>query len=315
MDGEGMRMALHPATSDITTDNADEFRDRADRRELWRAGGGSLLLHMLLLALLIGLWQMTPPDEIVLPPITVRLEGSNGAAGSPGGGGGNAPMPGQEPGTAATPKAAATPQEETPAVTPLQTAQATPPPTPKPAPKLVRPKPPPKPSPTTVMQASSVPAKPAVAPAAPAADQSVQTAAVASAAGSGQGSEGADSAGNGNVGISQGAIGTGTGSGSDDDYLDRLRRHLNRYKQYPEEAIKQKQEGTVLLGFELAHDGTVTKAWIEQSSGNPLLDQAALTMMHDASPVPPVPERYWDKKGPIILPVDFKIGFFDKVMH
>jgi len=310
MDGEGIRMTIHPATSDITTDNADEFRHRADRRELWRASGGSLLLHVLLLALLIGLWQMTPPDEIVLPPIAVKFEGS-GAAGSPGGGGGNAPMPGQELGTAATPKAAATPQTE-PAVIPLQTAQATPKPTPKPAPKVVRLKPPPKPSPTTVAQA---PAKPAVTPAAPATDQSVQTASVASAAGSGQGSAGADSAGNGNVGRSQGAIGNDTGSGSGDDYLDLLRRHLNRYKKYPEEAIKQKQEGTVLLGFDLAHDGTVTKAWIEQSSGNPLLDQAALTMMHDASPVPAVPERYWDKKGPIILPVDFKIGFFDKVLH
>ncbi len=315
MDGEGLRMTIHPATSDITTDNADEFRHQADRRELWRASGGSLLLHVLLLALLIGLWQMTPPEEVVLPPITVKFEGSNGAAGSPGGGGGNAPLPGQELGTAATPKAAATPQEETPAAVPVQITQATPPPTPKPAPKVVRLKPPPKPKPTPVVQAPAAQSSPAETPAAPAIDQSVRTAAVASAAGSGQGSAGADSAGNGNVGISQGAIGTGTGSGSADDYLDLLRRHLNRYKKYPEEAIKQKQEGTVLVGFDLAHDGTVTKAWIEQSSGNPLLDQAALTMMHDASPVPAVPERYWDKKGPIILPVDFKIGFFDKVLH
>jgi len=179
---------------------------------------------------------------------------------------------------------------------------------------VTRQPPPPKPSPIPVAQAPA-PAKPAVTPAAPATDQSLQTASVASAAGAGQGNEGADSAGNGNVGRSQGAIGTGTGSGSADDYLDLLRRHLNRYKKYPEEAIKQKQEGTVLVGFDLAHDGTVTKAWIEQSSGNPLLDQAALTMMHDASPVPAVPERYWDKKGPIILPVDFKIGFFDKVLR
>lgn len=308
-------MTIHPATSDITTGDANEFRRQRDRRELWRAGGGSLLLHVLLLVLLIGLWQMTPPEEVVLPPITVKFEGSNGAPGSPGGGGGYAPLPGQELGTASTPKAAATPQEVSPAVIPLQTVKATPPPVLKPAPKVTRLKPSPKPKPTTVVQAPAAQSTPAVTPAAPPTDQSIQTAAVASAAGAGQGSEGADSAGNGNVGISQGAIGTGTGSGSADDYLDLLRRHLNRYKKYPEEAIKQKQEGTVLVGFDLAHDGTVTKAWIEQSSGNPLLDQAALAMMHDASPVPAVPERYWDKKGPIILPVDFKIGFFDKVLH
>jgi protein TonB len=299
-----------PATPNITPDKADKFRHQADRRALWRAGGNSLLLHGLLLALLIGLWRLTPPDEIALPLITVQFEGTGGA-GSPGGGGGTAALPGQEPGAAAKPAAAATPPE-TPVGTPIRTSQASPPPpVPKPAPKLMRQPPPPKPRPSPAAQA---PPAPAATPAPPT-TQSIQTATTASPAGSGRGSEGADGAGNGNVGRSEGAVGNGSGSGSGDDYLDLLRRHLNRYKKYPEEAIKQKQEGTVLIGFELAHDGTVTKAWIEQSSGNDLLDQAALAMMHDASPVPAVPERYWDKKGPIILPVDFSIGFFDKILR
>jgi periplasmic protein TonB len=313
MDGDGMRVMTQPATPSITTDKADEFRHQADRRALWRAGGNSLLLHGLLLALLIGLWRVTPPDEIALPLITVKFEGA-GAAGSPGGGGGTAALPGQEPGAAAKPEAAATPQA-TPSGTPIQTSQASPPlPVPKPAPTLMRQPPPPKPKPSPAAQAPPAPAEPAATPAPPT-TQSIQTATTASPAGTSRGSEGADSAGNGNVGRSEGAVGNGTGSGSGDDYLDLLRRHLNRYKKYPEEAIKQKQEGTVLIGFELAHDGTVTKAWIEQSSGNDLLDQAALAMMHDASPVPAVPERYWDKKGPIILPVDFSIGFFDKILR
>jgi periplasmic protein TonB len=313
MDGDGMRVMTQPATPSITTDKADEFRHQADRRALWRAGGNSLLLHGLLLALLIGLWRVTPPDEIALPLITVKFEGAS-SAGSPGGGGGTAALPGKEPGAAAKPEAAATPQA-TPAGTPIQTSQASPPlPVPKPAPTLMRQPPPPKPKPSPAAQAPPAPAEPAATPAPPT-TQSIQTATTASPAGAGRGSEGADSAGNGNVGRSEGAVGNGTGSGSGDDYLDLLRRHLNRYKKYPEEAIKQKQEGTVLIGFELAHDGTVTKAWIEQSSGNDLLDQAALAMMHDASPVPAVPERYWDKKGPIILPVDFSIGFFDKILR
>ncbi len=302
-------MTIHPAISDITADGAEKFRHRADRRALWRSCGNSLLLHVLLLALLIGLWQITPPDEIVLPPIAVKFEGS-GAAGSPAGGNGKAAMPGRENGAAAKPAAAAAQTE--PAVIPLHNARAAPPPVPKPAPKMSR-QPPPKPSPAPAAQSPAAPA--AMSAPTPAADQSVQTAAAASAAGSGRGDEGADAAGNGAVGRSQDDVGNGGGSGSGDDYLDLLRRHLNRFKKYPEEAVKQKQEGTVLVGFNLAHDGTVIKSWIEQSSGNPLLDQAALDMMRDASPAPPVPERYWDKKGPIILPVDFKIGFFDKMMH
>jgi protein TonB len=315
MDGEGKRVTIHPAISDITTDDTEKFRHRAERRALWRSCGNSLLLHVLLLALLIGLWQITPPDEIVLPPIAVKFEGS-GAAGSPGGGNGKAAMPGHALGTSAKPVAAAAPQTE-PTVIPLHASRAAPPPAPKPAPKVSR-QPPPKPSPSPVAQSPAAPVEPAAMPApapAPATDQSVQTATAASAAGSGVGNESANATGNGAAGRSQGDVGDGAGSGSGDDYLDLLRRHLNRFKKYPEEAVKQKQEGTVFVGFNLAHDGTVTKSWIERSSGNPLLDQAALDMMRDASPVPPVPERYWDKKGPIILPVDFKIGFFDKMMH
>lgn len=328
-------MTIKPATHDITTESADQFRNQADKRALWRGVANSLLLHGLLLALLIGLWQVTPPDEIALPLIIVKFEGT-GASGSPGGGGGKAPMPGQETGTANKPAAAAAPPPA-PSVTPLQTAQAiTPlqPPkpvqklTPKPA-QLPPPTPKPRPSPivatVTPPPAPVKPAPPAAAPAptqttaaaapAPPETQSVQNAAVASAAGAGQGSQGADSTGNGNVGRSQGDVGNGSGSGSGDDYLDLVRRHLNVYKKYPDEALKQKQEGTVLIGFLLAHDGTVTKAWVEKSSGNDLLDQAALAMMRDGSPVPPVPERYWDKTGPIILPVDFSIGFLNKIMN
>jgi protein TonB len=155
-------------------------------------------------------------------------------------------------------------------------------------------------------------------PAPPSSTASIQqqNATTAAPAGSGSGNEGAGSAGNGNVGSDQGLFGSGHGTGDNpDDYLDRVQRWINRYKKYPEEARQKKQEGTAVVAFTLARDGTVTGASIEQSSGNPLFDVAALQMVHDASPVPAVPQRYWDKIGrPITISVEFKLGFFTRIL-
>jgi periplasmic protein TonB len=122
-------------------------------------------------------------------------------------------------------------------------------------------------------------------------------------AGRGQGAEGAG----------LGAIGTGPINGPGDDYLERLRRWLNQYKRYPEEAQKAKQEGELVLDFIILRDGTVVSPRIEQSSGFPLLDQAALDMLAAASPVPPLPAAYGADRAEIALPVDYSIGFLRRV--
>jgi len=315
----------------ITPEPADEFRDRKDRKRLWRGVADSLLLHGVILALVFGLWRVAPPPEIVFPAVSITVAGSGGASGSPGGSGGAAKLPGQR-NAAAAPSALSSEAKTAPSdVTPLESDAAPPLPTPKPAPAIAKldtappkphqhkPAPHPRVAKATTEPKPQAPPKPApavTAQPAPAPTSSAPPTAIAgSPAAVGTGMEGVGSAGNGNFGISQGPGGPGRGTGSPDDYLDRVRRHLQRYKHYPEEALKKKQEGTVMVAFTLAHDGTVTRAWIERSSGNPLLDQAALAMLHDGSPVPPVPERYWSRSGPIIMPVDFTIGFFDRVFR
>lgn len=282
---------------------------------MWRGLGNSLLLHALILALLIGLWQVPEPVEVALPPVTIKLEGS-GASGSPGGSGGNARAPGEAHSAATTleSSSAQTPQQSTAADAAPTTATTPPLQQPTLSQKVVPLKPPPKPQPKHVQRQASKPATQA-APAPQPQPQPAETALAGNPAAKGTGMEGVGGAGNGNFGVSQGAGGANRGAGSGDDYLDVVRRHLSRYKHYPDDAAKKKQEGSVIVSFTLAHDGTVTGAWIDQSSGNPLLDQAALAMFRDGSPVPPVPERYWSKTGPITISVDFKLGFFEKILH
>jgi outer membrane biosynthesis protein TonB len=59
-------------------------------------------------------------------------------------------------------------------------------------------------------------------------------------------------AGNGN---------SGNGAGPDDEYLQRVRRWVAKYKQYPEQAKKLKQEGTVHVAFTVARDGNADQAF------------------------------------------------------
>ncbi|MGH7012649.1 MAG: energy transducer TonB [Stellaceae bacterium] len=326
-----MAVATEGIYTPITPEPADQFRDRKDRKRLWRGIANSLVLHGLILALLLGLWQIPPAQEVVFPPVTIKFEGT-GAGGSPGGSGGEAKLPGQR--NAAAQAAASSPAQAAPSDVAPQASDAAPPlPTPKPIqtvikldtappkprqqkaaphPRIVKPtaapapQPAPKPAPTVTATPLAAPAQPAPA---------TQVATTGTPAAVGTGMEGVGSAGNGNFGISQGPGGPDRGTGSVDDYLDRVRRHLERYKHYPDDALKKKQEGTVMVAFTLAHDGTVTGAWIIRSSGNPLLDQAALSMLHDGSPVPPVPERYWNRNGSITMPVNFTIGFFDRILR
>jgi protein TonB len=121
--------------------------------------------------------------------------------------------------------------------------------------------------------------------------------------------------GQGVEGAGFGAVGDGPIEGPGDDYLEALRRWLARYKQYPDDAVKKKQEGRVEIGFVLDRDGTVLDAWIERSSGVPELDQATLAMLHRASPVPPVPQRYKGKQLKLVMPIDYSIGLFDKLFR
>jgi protein TonB len=117
--------------------------------------------------------------------------------------------------------------------------------------------------------------------------------------------------GHGSQGSGAGAYGDGQGPG--DDYLNRVRRWIAKYKKYPQEAFKRKQEGSVMVAFTIARDGTVLVAEIEKSSGFPLIDQATLDMLRRASPVPPVPSHYTGERLTVAIPVRFSIALLDKL--
>ena len=70
-------------------------------------------------------------------------------------------------------------------------------------------------------------------------------------------------------------------------WVDRVERigNLN----YPDEARRRRLAGQVVISVAIRRDGSVERAEVVDSSGQPLLDQAALRIVRLAEPYPPLP--------------------------
>lgn len=73
-------------------------------------------------------------------------------------------------------------------------------------------------------------------------------------------------------------------------YREKLRQEVERNKQYPRRAKKMKNRGATQIQFYLTATGEITSANIVSSSGNELLDKAALAAVEKSRSVgiPPV---------------------------
>ena len=97
--------------------------------------------------------------------------------------------------------------------------------------------------------------------------------------------------------------------GTAKNYINQMNRWLAQHQGYPMSAKKEKQEGTVRVAFTIDRLGTVLRRSIETSSGYPLLDDAALKVLDDASPLPPVPDDFAPGRAQLSLvkPIDFTL--------
>ena len=70
-------------------------------------------------------------------------------------------------------------------------------------------------------------------------------------------------------------------------WVDRVERigNLN----YPDEARRRRLSGQVVISVAIRRDGSVERAEVVDSSGQPLLDQAALRIVRLAEPYPALP--------------------------
>jgi protein TonB len=84
-----------------------------------------------------------------------------------------------------------------------------------------------------------------------------------------------------------------------------LVRHLERYKRYPPEAQRARQEGIAYVRFVMARDGRVLVASIERGTGVPSLDREGLDLLRRAEPLPPLPADQPGETMALVVPIQF----------
>lgn len=75
-------------------------------------------------------------------------------------------------------------------------------------------------------------------------------------------------------------------------YMDRLKRKVEMLWEYPERARLKSIGGTLHIDFSIGRDGKLERLALVESSGVPMLDDAALKALRDAAPFAPFPATW-----------------------
>jgi periplasmic protein TonB len=78
--------------------------------------------------------------------------------------------------------------------------------------------------------------------------------------------------------------------------------HINRFKRFPPNAVAA---GTASVGFAINRAGSVVSARLIASSGDRVLDEEAIALLHRASPVPPPPAQFGGNVVTLTVPIRF----------
>lgn len=95
-------------------------------------------------------------------------------------------------------------------------------------------------------------------------------------------------------------------AGPDPVWLARVDQWLMAHESYPEMARQRRQQGTVVVRFEVDRSGQVLSASLAHSSGLALLDQAALSLLRGAS-LPPFPPNAPAGHTTVTIPIHYHL--------
>ncbi len=90
-------------------------------------------------------------------------------------------------------------------------------------------------------------------------------------------------------------------------YVSELKSLLGKFKNYPVQARRQKQEGVVIISLVIERSGRIVSHEIRRSSGHQLLDQEVEKMIQQAGKLPALPDSFPREKLELMIPIRFRI--------
>lgn len=93
--------------------------------------------------------------------------------------------------------------------------------------------------------------------------------------------------------------------GARNDYLSRVYRHIDPYRDYPAAARAARQHGRVSTRVTISRAGELIDIRLESSSGWPLIDNAEMAAIRRAMPLPPVPAGMRGDPVVLVLPMTY----------
>jgi TonB family protein len=91
-------------------------------------------------------------------------------------------------------------------------------------------------------------------------------------------------------------------------YSQDIKRKVDEQKRYPKRALDAGWQGTTKVRVHLAADGSVMDVVVEEKSEHAVLDEAALKMVKNLKPFPPLPDELRGKERTIVVPIQFRIA-------
>lgn len=91
------------------------------------------------------------------------------------------------------------------------------------------------------------------------------------------------------------------------NWQTQLVAQLERHKRYPPEAQSRGEHGVARIAFSVDRQGGVHNPHIVGSSGSSLLDQATISLVERAQPLPPPPPEVRGARIAIVVPIRYNI--------
>lgn len=86
-----------------------------------------------------------------------------------------------------------------------------------------------------------------------------------------------------------------------------IRQRLAQYQSYPASARRRGVEGAATVRFIISRRGELMNSELLKSSGSKHLDQAALRLVADAAPYPPLPGHIGAARLEVKIPIEYRL--------